>query len=767
MKNKLLTKVIAVTAIASMSVIGSINIANADVFGLPYVNSYDGVDTEKYEGVSFWDNNGNKLGIWQYYDPGNSNVLELTTDPDAPERGGVMKVTVNSPVAGAFARYKHSNVTSGKILLKYDIKAQNPLVKIDFVQETSAGAGYLRFMSLCNNKVLYNEDNPTYKQESTYKLNEYNTVKHIVDLDANTITTYFKDMVVTGPSQDTTEAFRIQYQSYSSTETPNDVFYIDNLEMRAISGSVAPVLKDAEGKKVTAYAKVSDALTLSLDGGDSFDKAPKATLVDLGANAVSVTKREIPVTAELVNGVVTYYLDEELTAGNRYKLTIEDVETSWAQSLTKNEFEFVCSETGGNYETIYVEDFSSAESINPAVGAGSVFGDSKLVYFTTGGSYEILNDTSYAGGKALKMNAGAVMGYRVADAANGGLKYGEIEMEAKLIPSGWGNYMLGNDSVANNRMFQWGTTYSLNYYQSPAEYGNLTWSDTINYEGEIVVKHNFRLEDGTFDANINGVDKLNRRMNLIDNGGASLMNNGVVFVKLSADTESTIVDYLKFKHSIMMPTVTKITFVKADGTETQYIDGTKIADVKAMKVYFNESVVENNLSRIKVTAYNENVAYTGSYDSENLVYTMNFESDLLPGTTYNVLIDEGVVSSVERKVGSREKIEGSFVTDGVALPSSVKMTDAEGNTLESLANAGNTVKIVAENVVSEDGKVVIVYAGYNGGKLMEMSFDEVEVSGRKATYEATIQNKAGLTSVRAFVLEDFKTAKPLCVFDEI
>ncbi len=770
MKNKLFKRVMALTVVASMSVIGNINIVKADkITSLPYVNNFDGNADERHT-ASFYADNGNKLGVWQWYNPTGNDVLELTTDAAAPERGKVMKLSMNS-VNDCFLKYDLGTQSTGKLLIKFDMKAQNQY-NVNFVMKNVGETTYWRCLRLAANSAILNEydANPV---NATYTFNEYNTVKILVDFDNDKVTTCFKDkMGVTTLPHDSIPGFQIQYVASGATSR-SDVLYIDNMEIRKVSGMATPVLTDAEGTQIGAFSSVTDTINLSLADGDSLENIPEAKLIDLGATPVAVTEREIAIAdSELINGQVTYYLDEELTAGNRYKLVIDDVTSAWAQKLSKTEFEFVCSETNGKIVTTYEEDFSKATEINAYVGGESVYGESEMIYFYVGNGGGVTLDTNsnYKGGKALKLAANTQIGYRFAN-SNNGLKHGEIELEAHIIPTGWGQLKIGNDSVANHRFFQWGGVYFLNYFQAPDGVSTYSRSSDYLHNGDIVVKHKLNLDDKTYDVNVNGTDYdydgKKYDINLVDSTDAgNWLDKGAAFVKFMADGEQ-VLDYFTFKHSVDAPTVTKITFVDDNDNELQYVEGTKLSGGKAMKVYFNEAVNESKLEAITVKKGDTAVAYQGSYDSDNNVYTLTFDGGLDEGTSYNVSIPAGTVVSSANGTGSREVIEGTVVTDGVAAAASVKITDAEGGVIEDIADAGNTINIVAENVKSDDNKVVIVYAGYNGGRLVEMSFDEVDVVSGSAEYEAIIKDKSALTSIKAFVLEDLATVEPLCRCKEI
>ncbi len=752
MKNKFFKKVIAICAVACMSGVSGIMPANAAQLSLPYVNNFDIYEDVTYSNDIWGAEEGHPLGLNDFFTAGTQGniVLSLTRDPDALERGKVFKIDVKAR-QWSFVNYKFEEYATGKILVKYDIKADNEN-KLEWQIKGSNGeCSLIAFEN--NTATLYGAEDKTV----TYARGEYNTVKHILDMDHKMMTTYFNDSSIEWAMPyfvtDTNliPAFDFIWRDQSGTAC-DDTIYIDNLEIRHITGSADPVLSDDRGNQVDVFVGETSELTLSLKNGDTFSSVPEATFVDLGENAVAAEEREIPVTGSLSNGVVKYELDEELTSGNRYSLKLENVVTTSGQDLTKTEFDLVCDVNMGKLITTFEEDFGAAESLNEVAVFGSVYGNSVAKYMGTGTGFQIVEDSSYRGGKALKMNNGTKAGFVLSVDGDNGFRNGIIETEAHIIPSAWGNLRLTNGYNTDVPFFQFSQDTIANHYEGDTKWGSCA--------GDIVVKHRVNLDTGTYDVNYNGTEI----EDLTFRSWSSLKNYGLTQFFFDANGDSIIVDYFTFKHIIDLPVIKKITFVDENGTESRYEAGTQIKNPQAVKVYFNQNVATEGLGNIAVTAGDNTASYTGSYDSANFVYTMTFNNGLMGGTEYTLSIPEGAVKSAANSA-SAQAVSGKFETE--ALPASVKITDINGVELQSLAAAGDTINIVAENVTAADNKVVIVYAGYNGQRLVEMNFTEVDVTANKLTYPVTFADKAELTNVRAFVLDDFESLKPLCVYDEI
>jgi len=763
MKNNLLKKAAALLAVASLSLTGIVPVVNADQIKLPYADNYDSYADESYN-KSFYDNNGNKTGVYQFYNP-KGDTLEITSDSYAPERGKVVK-SVSSYGADHYLRYYFGgSYSKGKILVKYDLKVQgNDFIRIvqrEYNQYGNFVGGYSNIFNMHGNTTQI-KDNTLGWVESTYTHNEYNTVKHIFDLDAGTVTTYFKDKVGTATLlYPLLAGFDVCFVPNSAPQGVS--VYIDDMVIRQISGTVEPTLYAGEdGEVIGTYSGVTDTLKLTLDG-DSFDSAPELKILDLGTSPVAVTEREIEVAdSELTSDGAIYYLEEELESGKRYKVTVEDVKTSYAQTMTKTEYTFICSETNGYKVTVLNEDFGKVEALKPIVAADPIYEGSELTYFSASGDYELITDEKYRGGKALKLGNGGAIGYRFADTYKG-IKNGDIELEAHLIPGVATNYKIGNDEFIQNSMLNIGAVNAYTYFTAPPENGSVLWTKAFSHDGDVVVKFDVDLDEKKYVANIDGTVDVPR---LIDVTKGDLYNRGFVFLNLATVTGGhTIVDYLTFKHSVLTPAVTKVTFVDAYGAETEYKVGEKLSGTKAMKVYFSEAMNTAKMNEISVAAGDKKVLAEGSY--ENNVYTLTLKEELVSGTEYTVNIPAGIASAANG-TGMQEAVTGVVVTETPEM--TVKITDTEGNTLTSFSQTGSSIKVVGENIVAKDGKAIVAFAGYNGGKLIEMTFDEFEITTEnKGTLElpVTFKNKSGITVVKGFVLEDLETLKPLCAAAEI
>lgn len=818
MKKKILGKILSVAISLSMLPCVMLTVsATKAVTAFPYSN---GFEDSALTGVEY---------TTSQYAPGNTTMdmaymcdgtLSFVTLADYPEHGQVMKMKKTKENAGAVG-WDIPAIESGKIAFKFDVLSKrNAGITISLGKDFSA---WCPVFHMRNNVMVPEEDG---SKNITYNQNKWYTVTIIVDKDNNVARTYVNGIYGTYMlRQDTIEnpVRNINIRSNASNVAESirdniegegeDGIYIDNVVIKKIDSDTVKVKLSVDGNKIGNYAPLTDYFAVEFEEDDfaldSKDILAETKLIDLGSDILSVSNIDIPLYVDKNGSKYELSMDNPLIAGHKYRLELpSELKSDLGRGIENNVFTFIASENGGMATHIYYEDFSSVEELNE-LNSDTLYKpiSNKTPYITyrnANGTYELVSNNDLTGGNGLRITDTADIGLSFARRIREGKLriYGKVKMNALphlfltwLSPAGNNGigYVAGVGDTKIPTVYQW--------FQAPATTPNTIYAlprgsfdeySATNILPEFTYDMSCDFDKGTIESfNYNDVIKGERSAaNLSDpniaklynipanaSAGKNIIESGIdaMSVSSAAAGYDCTIDYLGFEYTYEIPTVISAVFVK-NGAEFTCADNETVSpETEALKITFTKNMYEPSLEGIKLMNGENEVQYTGSYDFETNTYTMNFAGKLIENTAYAIKLPADVRSDSSNPIAGT--MEGIFTTgEGRFEISNLRITDKEGNALSGIDDfAANDIKISADvvNTKSKVKNVTLVFAGYNAKALSEMKYADITVNpGEVKTIEFTpeLTNKAGITILKGFALNNMKDIKPFTdavVFPEL
>lgn len=486
--------------------------------------------------------------------------------------------------------------------------------------------------------------------------------------------------------------------------------------------------------------------------------------IDFNAPAKNVTKDAISV-AKQTNPLAGAAQDEDFellyagstravlklasaaSAGARYSITFDGVlsyQNAEPQSTTlaytvpmSDVVNIVADETLADYtdETIWKDDAKFTtyhkDKVSLTEGGAVLSASNKINFF-------------FPSIKSGKAEIEATMSFDWDDSDSGEILYTRIV--AENADDKWQSFFLNQLHVTNGMVFPTSSKIESNAYQwnqrsytkgtefvMKAVYDMSTHKVEIYRDGQLVVNsYPFITDSQIRPDKITGI-------------------RGVEFEAVKGGAKLTIKN-IKATHTYTPCTLGDVNFVDALGNETPV---TAVSSAtKQIKIGFPNGLANDTFDgTISLKANGGDVAFTGEYDAESKVYTMNLDKLLGANATYEMKISGG--TSADGKVYSGA--EGTFTTDS-------GVTDFRLDKIEK-TSTGTRVDLGCINT-AEDAEYYVIWAGYDeNGKMITMDYKPLTVEQNSAqtqrSFEFESDKAAGCAKLTAFIWQSFDNITPV------
>lgn len=750
--NTKLKKFLSTTLIAAVVAGFNIQPAMATITSLLWSNNFNSPNPTKWTGTLNPD-----MGNWECSFWGTNSCVGTAIADDDTTHGKALRFTSTDSANKHHLAWKMpSDVTSGKLLFKFDIKMKSSTGIYFAAQNALTGDDWNPIVHLGDNKI--NAVDGATPQIGTYNLNQWNKIRVLFDIDNGKVTTYCNGNSTTASKE---------YRPYMKFILQNGVdVMLDNLHAEMIDTTQSVTAEYfANGNEIGKYIDNDEegtTLTVEIDG-NTFAALPKdIKLTDLGDDRIS-SDDDTPLTINTAltenSEKINIAIDDYLENGHMYKLNIGNAKDIFGRTVSNKEITFIVAENDGwKKGKSKSEDFSSGTQ-------GDFF---KL----NGNTYQIISGDNYDGGKALEFSGQVAASMSGLPARQ---HTGKLNITLKMQSGNWGQW--GYDTgdagsiVVLARPESNGNTPSINFlYPAPAEYGGPTtmWDKYVaRNDGMNTINYTIDFDTKKATYSVNGGQSYTNDIPTVT--GSSNLEQGIRFFRFVAagavgGSGNMIVDSFNWEQEYQPITVDKIAFVDAQGNELEYDETTGIDLDTQIKLYFSDTLKEDTLANISVKSGNTAAAFDGTWNADDNTYTIAFTGDgLAQDTTYALTVPETVTDNSGFGVTSAN---GTFKT----AKASVSVSSVEFVGIDSLASySGNTVTVKAtvKNTYPTAKNVAIVFAGYNGTTLKNATYNSVAVpaGAESVTTEFTL-DKTDITKIKAFALTDIGSMQPYCAAAE-
>lgn len=657
------------------------------------------------------------------------------------QHGGVLKLVGKS----AQLDYKFAKTNSGKYRLGFDMKKPDTDQFVLFAQryETENDDWTQRsFISTSGTNLKLDTDgNWSFGAElatDVYAADKWSRIDLVFDYDEDWGECYVNgelkgefDLSVYGIGG-------LQGMTFLQTDYSNNSCYtlLDNLEYVKVNGTekLSPAVS-ADGQ----YLNIDFNVPVKSVTKDNFNVVKQDNPL-AGAAAAEDFELEY---ADSTKAVLK--LAKTGAAGTRYTVTLSDIlsyqdaepeKSSISATVPMEEIVKVVAErnmTDYTDETIFADDgvFTGTSSKVNVTENGAVI--------TAPGKLNAFFPTIKAGVAEVEVT----MSFDWDDSDSGEIIFTRIS--TTNATNEWQQYFLNQMHVANGMVFPTSSkiaekayVWSAKSYTKGTEfvmkavYDPVTKKVALYKDGSLIVNQYPWITDGPQDGNtITGT-------------------RGVEFEAVKGGAKITVKKIKATQRYTPVP-IGDVTFVDAIGGETPV---TAVSSAtKQIKISFPEGLLNDTFSgEITLKKDGTDVDFTGSYDAETKIYTMNLKKLLGVNETYTMKISGGTSSDGKVYAGA----EGTFTTgEGV--------TDFKLNAITKTATGVN-VNLGCINTDS-DVSYYVIWAGYQGGKMVKMDYKPLNVEKdssetvRNISFEST--EAASCDKLSAFIWKGFDKITPV------
>ena len=717
--------------------------------GLPWTNNLNNPNPGEKSNAGL----NPTLGNWDCYFSGGNAYGEPVDDGNG---GKALRFTYTGATGteGFVAWAMPTDLTSGKLLYQFDFKMLGTTaVPLSVMPDET---DWQSVISIEKNQV--NVSGGVQSSIGTYRLNEWNTVKLLFDIDNKEVTVYYN-----GNSTTTAKTY---HRCMKFVLWPNADICIDNLHAELIDTNQGITAEySTDGNTIGKYIDVNaENITVEVPSSE-FMSLPEITLTSLGEDIISSADDTVlDITPEIADSKINIALNDYLDEGTTYKLNIGDAKDMFGRSISNNEIIFTAAENNG-----YKQGASKSEDFST--------GDKGDFFQVADGTFGIVDGSEYTGGHALQFTSQAAVGLSGTERQHKGKLHLVMNMTFPTAAK-WGYDTEDNGDFIELAHGQWyNNAHTIDFMYETIYEGKTVWWDNWLPRKDGINKIDYTIDFDTKQSTYSLNDGQSYTMNIPLRSAASIGNleQGIrLFRFLSpssvGDNGSMTIDTFSWTQEYLPATVDKIAFVGADGNELTYDEATGIDLDAQIKLYFSDAVNEETLANITVKKGDIAEEFDGVYDSDDNSYTISLADGFAQDSTYSLNIPTTVKDTSGFDVTSAY---GTFKTGKAEFAvSSIEITDENGNAIENLAAyEGTTVKVKAtvKNTYPMAKTAAIVLAGYNGTVLKNADYKTVSIeSGATSAEETfTLKDKTDLTKVRAFALSDMETLTPYCPAAEI